>query len=187
MKKLVALMLAMVLTVGVTACGGSGKKKDDTAGKTAVDILTDVWADYKEEEKFAVMGGDYENMVSDAPGTVNVADGDTLNQLFGFPADSVSFIDDGASLMHMMNQNNFTAAVYHVTDAKEVKNVAKAVRDSIMSRQWICGFPEEMIIFSVGNNYVVSVFGLEDQVDDFEDHLEDLYKSTESLYNEDIR
>ena len=42
MKKFVALLLAMTLTLSLTACGG-GKTaettKDDTEGKTAVDIL----------------------------------------------------------------------------------------------------------------------------------------------------
>lgn len=190
MKKLMAIALAATLAVGMTACGNSGTTetvKDDTQGKTALDILTDVWAAYPEDEKFAVSGGDYENMVMDAPGTVNVADGETLNALFGFPTDSTALIDDGASLMHMMNQNNFTAAVYHVADAKDVQSVATALKDSIMSRQWICGFPEELQIFSVGEQYVVTVFGTEDALNSFEEQLETVYKSTKDLYDEDIR
>jgi hypothetical protein len=190
MKKLMAIALAATLAVSMTACGNNGTTspvQDDTQGKTALDILTDVWAAYSEDEKFAVAGGDYENMVSDAPGTVNVTDGETLNTLFGFPADSTALIDDGASLMHMMNQNNFTAAVYHVTDAKEVSGIAAALKDSIMSKQWICGFPEEMQIFSVGEQYVVTVFGTADALDSFEEHLETVYKSTQDLYDEDIR
>ena len=189
MKKLVAFMLAMTLTLSLTACGGgksSTTTKDDTEGKTAVDILNDVWAVYEADEKFAIAGGDYENMVQDAPGTVNVSDGETLDALLGFPAGSAELIDDGASMMHMMNQNTFTAGVYHVVSADDVQDVAKAVKENIMNRQWLCGFPDDLVIYSVGTNYVVAAFGAEEVVDTFEDNLEEVYKSTKNLYDEDL-
>lgn len=189
MKKLVALMLAMTFVCGLTACGGGGgteTTKDDTEGKAAVDILTDVWAAYEEDEKFAIAGGDYENMVQDAPGTVNVSDGETLDALLGFPADSAGLIDDGASMMHMMNQNTFTAGVYHVTNADDVQAVADAVKENIMNRQWMCGFPDDLAVYSVGTSYVAVVFGAEDVVDNFEEALEEVYTSTKVLYEEDL-
>ena len=189
MKKLICLLLAMTLTLSLTACGG-GKgtttTKDDTEGKTALDILTDAWAVYEEDEKFAIAGGDYENMVMDAPGAVNVSDGETLDALLGFPAASAGLIDDGASLMHMMNQNTFTAGAYHVTKADDVQAVADAVKENIMNRQWMCGFPDDLVIYSVGANYVVAVFGAEDVVDNFEEALEEFYASTKILYDEDL-
>ncbi len=189
MKKLAVFMLTMALALGVTACGGSTNNEtaaNDTEGKTAVDILNDVWAVYEEDEKFAIAGGDYENMVSDAPGTVNVADGETLDALLGFPAASAGLIDDGASMMHMMNQNTFTAGVYHVTNAEDVQAVADSVKENIMNRQWMCGFPDDLVIYSVGADYVAVAFGAEETVDSFEDHLEEVYKSATNLYDEDL-
>ena len=162
MKKLVALMLAAALAVSVTACGGGTNTettKDDTEGKKAVDILTDVYAAYEEDEKFSIAGGDYENMVMDAPGTVNVANGETLDTLLGFPADSAELLDDAASMMHMMNQNTFTAGVYHVVNADDVQTVADAIKENILNRQWMCGFPDDLVIYSVGTSYVAAVFG----------------------------
>ena len=189
MKKIVALLLAMTLALSLTACGG-GKTaettKDDTEGKTAVDILTDSWAVYEEAEKFAIAGGDYNTMVPDAPGAVDVSDGETLDALLGFPADNAGLIDDGASLMHMMNQNTFTAGAYHVTKADDVQTVADAIKENIMNRQWMCGFPDDLVVYSVGTNYVVAVFGAEDVVDNFEDALEEVYASTKILYDEDL-
>ena len=189
MKKFVALLLAMTLTLSLTACGG-GKTaettKDDTEGKTAVQILEDVWAVYEEDEKFAIAGGDYTTMVPDAPGAVDVSDGETLDTLLGFPADSAGLIDAGASMMHMMNQNTFTAGVYHVTNADDVQTVADAVKENIMNRQWMCGFPDDLVVYSVGASYVAVVFGAEDVVDNFEDALEEVYASTKILYEEDL-
>lgn len=189
MKKFVALLLAMTLALSLTACGG-GKTaettKDDTEGKTAVDILTDAWAAYEEDEKFAIAGGDYNTMVPDAPGAVDVKDGETLDALLGFPAASAGLIDDGASMLHMMNQNTFTAGVYHVAKADDVQAVADAIKENIMNRQWMCGFPDDLVVYSVGANYVVAVFGAEDVVDNFEDALETVYASTKILYDEDL-
>lgn len=188
MKKLVALMLTLTLAMGVTACGGAGGQtaKDDTEGKKAVDILTDVWDVYEEDEKFAIGGGGYENMTMDTPGEVSVSDGDSLDGLLGFPADSATLIDDAASMMHMMNQNTFTAAAYHVADAGDVTAVADALKENIMNRQWLCGFPDDLVIYSVGTNYVVAAFGAEETVDSFEDHLEEVYTSSKNLYDEDL-
>ena len=183
-------MLAFVLALGLTACGGGNKgaetAKDDTEGKSAVQILEDVWAGYEESEKFAIAGGDYENMIMDAPGAVNVADGETLDALLGFPAASAGLIDDGASMMHMMNQNTFTAGVYHVTKEDDVQVVADALKENIINRQWMCGFPDDLVVYSVGTNYVAAVFGAEDIVDNFEEALETVYTSTKILYNEDL-
>ena len=188
MKKLVALTLVMTLTLGLTACGGNTKFEttNDTEGKTAVDILRDVWAVYEEDEKFAIAGGGYENMVQDAPGGVNVSDGETLDALLGFPAESAGLIDDGASMMHMMNQNTFTAGLYHVTNADDVQAVADSVKENIMNRQWMCGFPDDLVIYSVGTNYLAVAFGAEETVDSFEEHLEEVYSSAENLYDEDL-
>lgn len=189
MKKLVAVMLMLTLTMGLTACGGekvSDTTKDDTEGKTAVDIFTDVWAAYGEDEKFAISGGDYENMISDAPGTVDVSNAEALNVLLGFPTESAELVDDGASMMHMMNQNSFTASIYHVTDAENVQTLADALKETIMDRQWMCGFPEDLVIYSVGEEYVAAAFGLEENIDSFQSHLEETYESSVLLYDEDL-
>lgn len=189
MKKLVAVMLMLTLTMGLTACGGekvSDTTKDDTEGKTAVDIFTDVWAAYGEDEKFAISGGDYENMISDAPGTVDVSNAEALNVLLGFPAESAELVDDGASMMHMMNQNSFTASIYHVTDAENVQTLADALKETIMDRQWMCGFPDDLVIYSVGEEYVAAAFGLEENIDSFQSHLEETYESSVLLYDEDL-
>ena len=189
MKKLVALMLAAALAVSVTAGGGGTNTettKDDTEGKKAVDILTDVYAAYEEDEKFSIAGGDYENMVMDAPGTVNVSDGETLDTLLGFPAGSAELLDDGASMMHMMNQNTFTAGVYHVVNADDVQTVADAIKENILNRQWMCGFPDDLVIYSVGTSYVAAVFGAEDLVDNFEEELQETYSSAKLLHEEDL-
>lgn len=203
MKKFIAMLLIMTTAASLTACscansaaGGNSAAgetavqeeaiPDDTEGKTALDILNDVWAGFPEDGKFAIAGGDYNNMVSDVPGTVDVADGETLDALFGFPAANASMLDDGASFLHMMNQNTFTAAAFHVTDSANVQTVADAIKENILVRQWMCGFPEELIVYSVGENYVVMAFGAQMNTDNFQTSLEAAYASAKMLHEEDL-
>lgn len=196
MKKLTALLLALTLALGMTACGGTKNEDsssvsdagetDDVAGKEAVDILNDVWAKFGEEEAFAVVGGYYDHMVENEAGTAKDADGDTLDQMFGFPSASAELIDDAASLVHMMNQNTFTASVYHVSDAAELEGLAEAMKDNILNRQWMCGFPDGLVIYSVGSNYLVSAFGSQMNIDNFGTHLTETFGSAELLYNENL-
>ncbi len=189
MKKIVALLLALTLAVGLTACGGGGSTettKDDTEGKAAVDILTDVWTAYEEDEKFPIGGGAGDAIVMDAPGALDASDGETMDAMLGFPAASADKIDDAASMMHMMNQNNFTAAAYHVTSADDVQTVADAIKENLGNRQWMCGFPEQLVIYTVGNNYVVAVFGAADLVEDFDEEIEEVFTSTKVVYEGDL-
>lgn len=189
MKKITAVLLAMVLTLGLTACGGKQTEevvKDDTDGKQAVDILNDVWAVFGEDESFAVTGGDYDNMVENEAGTADASNGETLDQMFGFPAARVDSIDDAASLMHMMNQNTFTASVYHVTEEADVKTLAQEMKDNILSRHWMCGFPDELVIYSIGTDYVAAAFGSSMNVENFGTHLTETYESAVQLYHENV-
>ncbi len=146
-----------------------------------MDILTDVWAAYEEEEKFPVGGGTGETMTMDAPGKMDAADGETLDSMLGFPAASAEKIDDAASLMHMMMQNNFTAAAYHVTNADDVQGVAEEIKENMGQRQWMCGFPEQLVIYTVGS-YVVAVFGAADLVEDFDEEIEEVFETVKVVY-----
>lgn len=189
MKKLVAFMLVAAMMLSITACGGKANTettKDDTEGKTCVDILNDVWAAFPKDKQFAAAGGDYENMVDGGAGKVDVTNGESLDALLGFPADSAGLIDEGASLMHMMNQNTFTGAVFHVTDADDVQTVADAVKENILNRQWMCGFPDDLVVYRVGENFLAAAFGKEDNIDEFENRLKEVYGSAALLYDEDL-
>lgn len=189
MKRKLILLLASTLTLGLIACGNKETADvtvNDTEGKAAIDILVDTWESYEEDEKFAIAGGDYVNMTQDAPGSIDTTDSETLDSLFGFPADKVDLINDGASMMHMMNQNNFTAGIYHVVNADDVQTVADALKENIMKRQWICGFPDDLVVYSVGTNYVVAVFGAEDIVDNFEEELKEAYTSATIIHDENL-
>ena len=142
MKKVLSMALALAMALSLAACGAgsaSGSAADSTANTPkiadATALLTEVWNAHADSEKFSVTGGDYDNMVDEAPGKIGTEDGEAMNSLFAFPADMADKVDDGAALTHMMNANTFTAAAYHVANAADTDTLTKALRDSIQSHQ----------------------------------------------------
>lgn len=143
----------------------------------ALNILNTVWATYGEDEKFAAMGGDYSNNVMDAPGGCSLATPEDLDALFGLPTASAGSVSAAASLMHMMNANTFTSACYELAEGSDINAFAQSVKDNILARQWMCGFPEILIIVEV-DGCVVSAFGNGEIVQLFKDKLEASFSCT---------
>ena len=216
MKKKIALLLLTVMTVSLIGCGEKDTAggnddatnndvvvednvEDDTTeddntndngnveiGEGAVGILQSIWSAYEEENKFAAGGGDSANMMMDEPGAFDVNNTEELDATLGFPTDYADKIDDAASLMHMMNANTFTGGVYHVTNADDVTVVADALKENIMNRQWICGFPETLIIVTVDDNYVISAFGNGQIIETFKNKTTSVFQDATVVYEESL-
>lgn len=212
MKKIATILTALVLMLSFAACGKTDKKPDSTSDASQTEnttvttepttdtsapetdaasdpkaLLDAIWNNYKEDDKFPAAGGDYDeaNMVDGAPGNVGLADADSVEHLTGFPAASIGEIDAAASLFHMMNGNSFTCGAYRVKEGTDVDALAQSIRDAIQGRRWMCGFPDKIVIATV-DNYIVSVFGLEDLVDNFRDTMLAVYPATSVVFDEPI-
>lgn len=190
MKKFIILLLSIFLAMSLAACGNKTDSRD-SSGKTEIkdakELLTTVWNSYEEDEKFAIAGGDMteENMTEDAPGTFGITDADELDRMLGFPAADAEKIDNAASIMHMMNANTFTCGAYHLKNADDVKSVAADLKENVMSRQWMCGFPDKLVVISV-DDYLVSVFGNEELVNTFKDKLTQTYENAKVISEDGI-
>ena len=94
---------------------------------------------------------------------------------FCIPTDAIAMVDDASTIMHAMNANNFSAAAYHVTDAANMQTIVDGIKNQTMNNQWLCGFPEKLIIVTVGEDYLVTAFGSADIVDNFNAKLAEVY------------
>ena len=151
MKKILAFVLAAVMMLSFAACGSTEPAEGENGGEevsvgSALEILETVWGEFGEDEKFFAMGGDYDNMVDGAPGTVTNAD--------------------------------FLTGVLLVP--------AETMHEAIASAQWMCGFPDKMVIATIGNEYVVASFGINDAMNPFEEKLSAAYPAAEIVYSEAI-
>ena len=190
MKKIIALALAAVFVLSFAACakqnGESGTTTSSDApkgqAKSALEILEKVWSKYSTDEKFPATGGSEKNIKDGMPGKFDVADGESLDFELGFPKAQAADINDAASLMHMLNQNTFSCGVFHVKNSGDTAALAGKIRDNILNRQWLCGFPEKLVILTVGD-YIVSVFGTRELTDTFTAKLSAEYRSTKQLFD----
>lgn len=174
MKKLIAMLMALVMVLSLCACGGNSATSgnDDSAPAVSVavsaeEILDTVWGTYAEDELFPVMGGNVETADWEGPASMDLANTEELSYLLYLPEDKIALVDDCANMLHAMNQNTFTAGCFHVADKANVQTVVDALKDSIMNAQWMCGFPEKLVIVTVGGDYVVSAFGNGELIDNF--------------------
>lgn len=159
--------------------------KPAAAVDDALTILNAIWNTYSDEEKFPAAGGDSEHAVDGAPGSFDASNADNLSYLLTFPADDASLIDSAASLVHMMNLNTFTCGAFHVADANNVTRLADDLRTTIQAKRWMCGFPDKLVIVTVGQS-VLSVYGNEELVNTFRDKLLASYPTAAAVYDEAI-
>ena len=159
--------------------------KPAAAVDDALTILNAIWNTYSDEEKFPAAGGDSEHAVDGAPGSFDASNADSLSYQLTFPADDASLIDSAASLVHMMNLNTFTCGAFHVADANNVARLADDLRTTIQAKHWMCGFPDKLVIVTVGQS-VLSVYGNEELVNTFRDKLLASYSAATAVYDEAI-
>ena len=200
MKKLIALLLAMVLVMGLVACGNktpdapvNDTPVEDTPATdapaepvvtgpaSALGLLETVWALYGDDEKFPVFGGDGLNMVDGAPGAYT--DMEALQSQLLVPADQQANVTEIASLFHGMMLNNFSCGAFKLAEGVDAAAFADTMHTAVTGNQWMCGFPEKVMIAVVGD-CVVMVFGLNDAVNPFEAKLVEAYPDAEIKYSE---
>ena len=190
MKKAItfALALAMVLTL-FAGCGKTQQPAETVPAEpmpgSALEILETVWAQYADEEKFSVIGGNIEANIMDAPGAVDMAYAGHLNYNLLVPEDKTANITEAASMIHMMNANTFTCGVFKLTGITAA-DFGAAMREAVQGNMWMCGFPDRLLIRSFGDAYVLVAFGVNDAMTPFETHLQAVYPGFETLYSEAI-
>ncbi len=179
MKRTAMSLLVIMMIFMLSGCGngGGGAETNQKPGESegtqyaqALDVLNEIRQAYEEEDLFSIYGGDQENAVMDAPGKFDISKTEELGITLGLPEDLWDDIDDAASMVHMMNANTFTGAVYHLKDGTDINDFADTVKSNIMGMQWICGQPDTLIIMEVKGNYVITAYGNAEIIETFKNN-----------------
>jgi len=187
MKRITTIVLVISMVLSLAACG-SKQAGGEATGQTPLQILETVWETYLDSEKFPIMGGgpEFDQSVMDVPGAFALTDGEMIDSILGFPDSSLALIDEAASIMHAMNQNTFTAGAYHVSNPGDVEMLISDLEDNIMSRQWMCGFPDTLIIVKVDANTLISAFGEATIIENFKDKVLAEYTGAEVVSEQSL-
>lgn len=197
MKKMISMLLALVLVLGLTACGGNTEPTETVAIDSALTVLEETWAKFPEGERFSVFGGDMEThaekmdqdenyQIPNEPGAYDMTYSENLTYSLMIPADQLANVDEAATMIHAMIANNFTSGVVHLTEGTDVAAFTAAVHEAIKNNPWMCGFPEKELIAVVGGEYVLIAFGVNDAMTPFQTHFTAAYPSAEIVYNDNL-
>ena len=157
--------------------------------QNAHELLAAIWSNYEQNEQFPIMGGDYDNVVENAPGAFDLSHAEAaanIDSLISFPSEEIGKIDSAASIIHGMNTNMFTCGAFHVTDAGEVQSVADRIKNHILTKQFLCGSPEHLTILRVPGNYLIVLYGIKDNVDAFAKKTRTLIPDTTTLTEQSL-
>ena len=193
MKKILAIVLALVMVMAMAGCNNNGSETTTTAATTAgivtaesaLALLEGAWGNYAEDEKFAVIGGDFGNPVDNAPGVYDLKEAEGLSATLLIPADQLANVTEAATMVHMMNANTFTGGAVRLAEGTDTAAFALAVRDAIQNNQWMCGFPEKLVVATLGDHIVIA-YGLNDAMGPFQQHLVEAYPDITLTYDEVI-
>ena len=190
MKKLMLCILALALVLA--GCGNAAPAETETtapaveAPATALEILETVWASYGDDEKFAIVGGNIEAGIMDAPGNYDMAYAENMTYNLLVPAEQLANVAEAASMIHMMNANTFTCGVFRLAEGVSAADFGGAMKNAVLSNQWMCGFPDRLLISDIAGQYVLVAFGINDAMTPFANHLAESYPGAQTLADEAI-
>ena len=205
MKKLIALIMALTMIATFAACGTTENEKKDPVETTeasentditenagpkkeaesANDIMTDVWAAIPQDQKPAVIGGHYSQQYTEGPATYDLQYAEELGTMLLIPEEQLPYVVDASTAVHMMNANSMTIGVVKLSEGAIVEEFTQDVYDTITNNQWMCGFPEKLIISQVNGEYILIAYGLTDLLDTFKAQLDTDWQ-TSDFFNEAI-
>lgn len=163
--------VALVVAIGVIAvgCGNGAAKMEFT---DTADVINKVVDTYTEENKFFAVGGDINTPVDGKAGLMNLADTEVVNSMLHTNDELLADVDEVASFVHAMNANTFTSGAFKLKSAGDAESFAASLKESVLATQWMCGFPEKIVIVNVnGGDYVVYAIGNGEAVDYFKTQL----------------
>ncbi|MBE6814329.1 MAG: hypothetical protein E7522_02650 [Ruminococcaceae bacterium] len=163
--------VALVVAIGVIAvgCGNGAAKMEFT---DTADVINKVVDTYTEENKFFAVGGDINAPVDGKAGLMNLADTEVVNSMLHTNDELLADVDEVASFVHAMNANTFTSGAFKLKSAGDAESFAASLKESVLATQWMCGFPEKIVIVNVnGGDYVVYAIGNGEAIDYFKTQL----------------
>ena len=156
MKKFVSLTLVFALSAALLAgCGSASETTPTTTAPAAT-------------ERFPAAGGDAEHDNMEGPGLFDMEkNAETFQYLTLMDEELMAMLEnDAATMLHMMNTNTFCSAVAALKDSASAAEFAEHYKTLVQGNQWMCGFPDTVIVISVGR-YVITAYGKDDPIQTF--------------------
>ena len=139
MKKLIALMLALVLAVSMAACGGKSADKTPLAGTMEENALK-----IMEIAPVEFMGGCI---------PVDLSDADAVWYFTGLS--SADKVTDVAVYESMMGSQAFSLVMVRTAEGADPTAVAEEMTNNIDTRKWVCVGADEKMVAGYGDTVML--------------------------------
>ena len=187
MKRLIALALALLmLTMSFVACEKTETETTTEAENqteapvvetteeavvlpyaSAIELLNIIFNGYNatatEDTMLYVAGGNINNFETtsmEGPAAFIALADEDYDQNLGIPASEVAKIESAASMFNMMNTNVFNCYTVQFAAGTDVDASIEAIKSNILSRQWICGAPEKLVIIKCPGDSILVIWGV---------------------------
>lgn len=179
MKRLLLLILSLCAIFLCVACEKPQANKEETETEKieildATDILLKVWSNLK-IENIEVMGGHYSDPAMGNPAKYDLSQVADLSLMYCVPEQFISQIDDASTMVDLYNAARFTAVSIHLTENSSQEQLVEAMKQQILQNEWHGESPEKILVIGIEDEYVVSVYGRKEIVDEFEKVLKKIY------------
>ena len=156
MKKMVSMLLALTLVLGLTACGGNNTPATETPTEAAVSVegtMEELVNKVMEEQPVEFMGG---LMPVDLTDTSE----DGLWAIKSFTGlDNAEQISDVAVFEPMMGSLPFSLVMVRVNADASVGSVAETMKNNIDQRKWICVEADDLQVVSYADVVMLIMVG----------------------------
>ena len=233
MKKILALVIAVLMLATLVACGNNDEttapdvtdapetnapetnapetdapETDAPVAENALEIVNKIFDSFTTEEKlenyfmlagenegeyYSMIGGGYGdniNWEAPAPAYHPVNDEDSRASAmsnFHFNEAVLDMIDGEIGMaINVQAGRNLTLACFRVSDSVEVSACVAEVKASVLGpdTHWgLCGAPEKYVLITVGD-YIISVFGINPQIDAVANRAVELFENAEIVASE---
>lgn len=173
MRKTIAILLTLMTLLAAGCSSKPSETPDESqapAFASAEELYTQIWDTLGEDRQFPAAGGDAEHE-AEAPAkfALTKENKETFEYLLHVTDELYDMLDDdAATLQHMMNTNTFSSAAAKLKDPSTAEKFAEAYKTAVQGQQWMCGFPDKVVVISV-DDYVIMAYGYEDIINDLVD------------------
>lgn len=163
----------------------TGARAYPPGSTSSASLLADIWAQYGQEERFAVFGGLMEHPVENAPGDLDMEQKELWLGRFSIPVAHGQAISSGAAMSHLMNGNLWTVVALRLDSGENVVPMARDWQQALQNRYWVAGRPARLLLARAGEHLVMA-YGSRDQMKALKEKLPAAVPGIRILFYESI-
>ena len=160
MKKMISMLLALILVLGLTACGGNNTPATEAPTEAPTEAVVKVEGTMEELLNKIVEKQPVEFMGGTMPIDLTDTSEDGLWMIKNYTGlDNADSICEAAFFEPMMGSIPYSMVMVRVNEGADVKAVAEGMKTGIDQRKWICVEADDLQVVSYGDVVMLIMVG----------------------------